>query len=327
VPWVNAGICGATETPFATLTNAYTRFDLATTVPDFAVINLGGNTINNGGTWTTAATGVANAVDVIQGLGIKRIFLTTCQPLGYAITNAKETERRTYNNWVRSMMSDVTGIIDFEAILLDPTKPTDLHPKIKLADGIHYKRAGNHWIADRLPPSSTFDGVIPYSDNNPPETLLRTEVVEPGTPAAGTSVEWTTDGATLWMKDDSGQKRLIGPNAEPHSFSKGTLTVGAGTFKLPIAGGTFLIASIAAMVGTAPTGASLILDVNKNNTTIFGTQGNRPTIAAGTTTATVGANSVTTVTTGDAISIDIDQVGSTVAGADITIVIRLIRIA
>lgn len=107
----------------------------------------------------------------------------------------------------------------------------------------------------------------------------------------------------------------------------GTLTVKTGTLRVPIHGGTFDIISIDAMVGTAPTGASAIVDVNKNGTTVYGTQANRPTIAAGTTDATVGAHSVTSVTSGDYLTVDVDQIGSTVAGADLVVSIRLQRTA
>lgn len=107
----------------------------------------------------------------------------------------------------------------------------------------------------------------------------------------------------------------------------GNLTVGTGVFRVSIHGGTFQIVSVDAMVNTAPTGASAIFDVNKNGTTIYGTQSNRPTIAASGTDATVGSHSVTTVTTGDYITVDVDQIGSTVAGANAVVSVRLQRIS
>jgi hypothetical protein len=80
------------------------------------------------------------------------------------------------------------------------------------------------------------------------------------------------------------------------------------------------------MVGVAPTGAAAIVDVNKNGTTIFTTQANRPTFAIGSTSATVGQFLRTTVTDGDYLSVDIDQIGSTAAGTDLTVVVRMQRI-
>ena len=107
----------------------------------------------------------------------------------------------------------------------------------------------------------------------------------------------------------------------------GTLAVKVGTSRYPVKGGTFQIQTIAAMVDTAPTGAAVIIDVNKNGASLYGTQANRPTIAAGSNGATVGAHTATTVTDGDYLTVDIDQVGSTVAGADLVVVIRMQRIS
>jgi len=87
-------------------------------------------------------------------------------------------------------------------------------------------------------------------------------------------------------------------------------------------GTVFVLEEVYAEVKTAPTGASLIFDVNKNGTTVFGTQSNRPTIAASGTTATSGAPSVTTFAKNDAVTIDTDQIGSSVAGADAMIWLR-----
>src|SRR5688572_16751332 len=49
-------------------------------------------------------------------------------------------------------------------------------------------------------------------------------------------------------------------------FKSGTLTVTTGTQRLPI-DGTYTIVGTRLMAGTAPTGAALIVDVNKNGTT------------------------------------------------------------
>lgn len=105
----------------------------------------------------------------------------------------------------------------------------------------------------------------------------------------------------------------------------GALTVKTGVSRYPITGGAYSIQSVAAMVNTAPAGASIILDVKKNGTTIFGTSANRPTIAAGTTTATVGAFSVSSLTTGDYLTVDIVQIGSTTPGSDLVLAIRILK--
>lgn len=102
-------------------------------------------------------------------------------------------------------------------------------------------------------------------------------------------------------------------------FKTGTLTTTTGTQRLPI-DGTYTIVGTRLMVGTAPTGANLIVDVNKNGTTIYTTQGNRPTIVASSNAGGPGsAPDVTSLTAGDYLTIDIDQVGSSVAGSDLTV--------
>lgn len=76
------------------------------------------------------------------------------------------------------------------------------------------------------------------------------------------------------------------------------------------------------VVDTAPTGANLIVDVHTGTgagTTIFTTQGNRPTITAGNKTAESAAPDVTECADNTEFSVCIDQIGSTVAGADLTI--------
>jgi len=74
---------------------------------------------------------------------------------------------------------------------------------------------------------------------------------------------------------------------------------------------------------TAPTGAALIFDINKNGTTIWTTQNNRLQIAAGANTGTQTSFDVTSLAESDRLDIDVDQVGSTVAGADVTVELKV----
>lgn len=106
-------------------------------------------------------------------------------------------------------------------------------------------------------------------------------------------------------------------------FSQGgTLTTGTGVFKIPNAtGSTRTIHSVWATVGTAPTGASILVDANLGGTTIFTTQSNRPTIAVSTDSDQSGTPDVTSWTAGTLLTIDIDQIGSTVAGANLVVTV------
>ena len=98
------------------------------------------------------------------------------------------------------------------------------------------------------------------------------------------------------------------------------LTVGASkiTFRMPYA---MTLTEVRASVATAPTGSNIIVDINQGGTTIMTTD--KLSIDASektSTTATTAAGLTTTALTDDAeITVDIDQVGSTIAGAGLKI--------
>lgn len=110
-------------------------------------------------------------------------------------------------------------------------------------------------------------------------------------------------------------------------FTKtGNLTVGALTSPVWTndTGTPLSVRSVRARVNTAPTGASVIVDVNLSGTTIFTTQGNRPTIAASATNSGKATGfAVNAIPDGGTISVDIDQIGSSVAGADLTVQVEV----
>ena len=107
----------------------------------------------------------------------------------------------------------------------------------------------------------------------------------------------------------------------PAYSKQGTLTTGTGLLRLPI-DGTYTVVGTRLMVGTAPTGADIILDVKKNGTTIYTTAANRPKITAGTHAGGPGATpDVTALAAGDYLTVDVVQVGSGVAGSDLTVVV------
>jgi hypothetical protein len=101
----------------------------------------------------------------------------------------------------------------------------------------------------------------------------------------------------------------------------GTLSVGTGKTKFYIPG-PITLGNVRASVGTAATGADITIDVNKNGTTVFTTQTNRPKIFAGQTVVSTSTPNVTTLTTGDYLTVDIDTVGSLNPGSDLTVQIE-----
>ena len=124
-----------------------------------------------------------------------------------------------------------------------------------------------------------------------------------------------TDGSAA--KSDS----AVVATTVPAVFSlSGAATTGTGTLRYPISFPA-TIHNVLVSAGTAPTGADLIIDVNKNGTTIFTTQTNRPTIAAGVNASSFAIPDVTSLATNDYITVDIDQIGSTIAGSDLVVVV------
>jgi hypothetical protein len=85
-------------------------------------------------------------------------------------------------------------------------------------------------------------------------------------------------------------------------------------------GSNAYIASIRGSVGVAPEGAAIIIDCNVDGQSIFTNQALRPTIPAGEVTAITYLSEYTFIwPVGSYLTIDIDQVGSTVAGSDLTV--------
>lgn len=102
----------------------------------------------------------------------------------------------------------------------------------------------------------------------------------------------------------------------------GSLSISTGVIRMPnIFGKTLTVKKVYIIVATAPTGASIIVDVHKNGTTIFTNQANRPTIAASGTTGSTTTIDVPIWADGDYFTFDIDQVGSTIAGQNLTIAV------
>jgi hypothetical protein len=86
-------------------------------------------------------------------------------------------------------------------------------------------------------------------------------------------------------------------------------------------GGT--ITKIIAYANTAPTGANLIIDFNKNGSTIL--DASKITIAASGNTVTVVNFASSEFNINDYFTVDVDQIGSSVAGADITLSVYITK--
>jgi len=87
----------------------------------------------------------------------------------------------------------------------------------------------------------------------------------------------------------------------------------------------YAVRSVRISVGTTPAGSDLIVDVNRNGTSMFASAAARPRIVPGAYTALVKPEDVT-FSAGDYITVDVDQVGSSSPGIDLTIQIRVERL-
>ena len=91
-----------------------------------------------------------------------------------------------------------------------------------------------------------------------------------------------------------------------------------------LTGHTMTITAVWISVGTAPTGSAILVDVNHNGTTIFTTQGNRPSIAIDgfVSTRNTSADGAIRIPNGDYLTFDIDQKGSTIAGSNLIVTVE-----
>lgn len=106
---------------------------------------------------------------------------------------------------------------------------------------------------------------------------------------------------------------------------QGPVSVRTGTVRYPVRTGSWIIERVTIQTSSAPTGSAIIVDVNKNGTTIHSGGTGRATIAASSTTGTTTTFSTATLTTGDYLTVDVDQKGSSNAGDDLVVVITLRR--
>jgi hypothetical protein len=138
----------------------------------------------------------------------------------------------------------------------------------------------------------------------------------------------TSSTVTLTVPASSGTialTSLVGASAElviACSDEATNLTTGTAkvTFRMPYA---MTLSSVRSSVNTAPTGSTLIVDINEGGNSILST---KLSIDASEKTSTTAASAAVISDTGLAddaeITIDIDQIGSTVAGKGLKVVLK-----
>lgn len=164
---------------------------------------------------------------------------------------------------------------------------------------------------------------LTYTDATPE---LKADIVSsaplPGSPTTTTqsSGDSSTKIATTAFVADAVAKQkeviIVACSDETTAITTGTAKV---TFRMPFA---MTVTDVRASVTTAPTGATLTIDINEGGTTILST---KLTIDASektsTTAATAAVISDASLADDAEMTIDFDQVGSTVAGAGVKVAI------
>ena len=94
-----------------------------------------------------------------------------------------------------------------------------------------------------------------------------------------------------------------------------TITKGARVY-IDVAG---TITRVRLHARTAPTDASLIVDLHLNGTTIWSTQGNRATLTTGNTDSSTTTFNTTAIASGQYLDMFVDAIGTTLPGTDLTV--------
>lgn len=167
-------------------------------------------------------------------------------------------------------------------------------------EGKFYKTDGTSWSA-----VTTLDsGLITINGLSDVDTST-------SSPSTGDVLEW--DGSN-WVPQARLQSFVIACSDETTDLQTGT---GKATYRMPYA---FTVSAVRASVTTAPVGSTLVVDINEGGTSILST---KLSIDAGektsTTAATPAVISDTALADDAEITIDIDQVGSSTAGAGLKV--------
>lgn len=152
---INGGLFGSATTDWLVGSGRpYTRFDLATTVPDIAIIgSMVSNDINLGTSVSSIINNYYTIIGNLRTLGITRIFGVTIPPRG--LSGSNETNRNTFNAFLRAIPSGLEDVFDIDLALRNPAATNALMPELVSADGVHPVRYGYRTIASTVMIGST----------------------------------------------------------------------------------------------------------------------------------------------------------------------------
>lgn len=160
------------------------------------------------------------------------------------------------------------------------------------------------------------------SDNIFPSVLFNGAAGIPANPAADQFRSFFKTDGLMYAIGSSGDEYAIAGWVieQKHVSPVGTnITTGTAklTWRMPF---KFTLLNVRASVAVAPTGANLVIDLNKNGTTVLST---KLSIDAGEKTSTTASSSVVVSVPDfdddDEVTVDFDQVGSTIAGQQVIV--------
>lgn len=126
--WVNLGVGSTRAQQWATFSGwRWTRSDISTTVPDFAMVMLGTNDVFDGTAVATIQGYIQSVIATLMGLGIHEVWLATQIPRGFS--GSSETLRTGLNAWIRNVPAGIAGVIDLDKALRAPATPSGMEPE------------------------------------------------------------------------------------------------------------------------------------------------------------------------------------------------------
>jgi lysophospholipase L1-like esterase len=167
---LNEGISGGRILHDSVGPNALARFDrdvLAQTGVTHVIVQLGGNDIGVGWPGGLSPTEEVTVEQIIQGhqqliqraraKGLKIYGATLTPNQGFTIpgtpfqvfSKENEMKRQAVNDWIRSS-GEYDGVIDFDAILRDPSSRAQILPSLDSSDHAHPTDAGYKLLADAV---------------------------------------------------------------------------------------------------------------------------------------------------------------------------------
>jgi len=154
---------------------------------------------------------------------------------------------------------------------------------------------------------------------------LKEQTGDPSTPSNGYGWLFEKNDGEFYFMNDAGEVRgPLGKRFYTITIA-GVLTVDPNPLRIyNLTGRTLVIKRVHLAVDTAPTGSAVIIDIHENGTTIFTTQGNRPQIADSANTGQSTTIDDASWADGNYIQAEVDQIGSTAAGEDLTITIEVV---